>query len=80
MARDSQLVMSAMNTAFFRPKLGFYSENAKGEGYLSLEVLASILVAGERLSSVTTPERSAQWVRISRPWINALHDAAEILP
>ncbi len=73
-------LMSAMNASFFRPKLGFYSESANDEGDLSLEVLVSILVAGERLSPVTTPERSAQWVRVSRPWINALHDAAETLP
>ncbi len=73
-------LMSAMNFTFFRPNLGFYSESASDEGALGLEVLVSILVAGERVSPYMTRERLGQWVRVSRPWINALHDAAETLP
>lgn len=73
-------LMSATNAKFFRPKLAFYSDVANGDAPLSLEALANIIVAGERLSPFMKPERAQQWSRVARPWINALRDASETLP
>lgn len=73
-------LFAATNETFFRPELGFYSSRADQAADLDLEAMSAMLIAGERLKPYMKRERSAQWIRASRPWINALRDAAESLP
>lgn len=73
-------LLAATNATFFRKDLAFYSESPTANEAPNLETLAAVLVAGERLAPHMSFERADQWKRISRPWINALRDAAEALP
>lgn len=73
-------LMSATNRALFRTELGFYADRVGTSETPNLETLLAILTAGERLKPNYSPERAAEWTTISRPWINALRDAAETLP
>jgi hypothetical protein len=73
-------LMAATNQSFFRPALAFYSDRIGVNESPNLETLASLLIAGTRLAPHMSPVRAAQWSRVSRPWVNALRDAAETLP
>lgn len=73
-------LMSATTQAFFRTGLSFYSDRLAVDEPPNLETLASLLIAGSRLAPRMSPQRAAQWTEISRPWVNALRDAAETLP
>lgn len=73
-------LFSATTVSFFKPDLAFFSEKTDVSAPPSLEAVATLLVAGERLSPHLSSERASQWRRISRPWINALRDAAESIP
>lgn len=79
--RDAALdLFAATTTAFFKTDMAFFSEKTDLSAPPNLESVAAILVTGERLSVHMSAERALQWRRISRPWINALRDAAETIP
>jgi hypothetical protein len=72
-------LFSAMNARFYRPELGFYTRSEDSKE-LDLAAVSSVLVAGERLAPYLAKERATEWSAVSKPWLNALRDAAEKLP
>lgn len=71
-------LLSATNEVFFQPAIGFYVDDVKTSAMPNLETMTAMLVAGERALPYMATWRATQWKNMSRAWIGALRDAAEM--
>jgi hypothetical protein len=77
---EAQDIFSVANRLFFKPELAFYSDDLASIKSPNMESLVAMLVAGESLKPYLSTHRQVQWIKLSKPWIGALRDAAERLP